>query len=142
MSETLFPSRLGPPEETNDFFGDDFRPNETISTDARLTIGLNEQLAAHLVTPRVSRTRPQLRALFYAGHADQAAVCVVLGATGPEKQKLFSACSPGNSRDGACVAELKLPPSWWPPEDGESPKKRRKPGLVKVRGLIESNWTE
>jgi transmembrane protein 132 len=88
---------------------------------------LNGELSAHLVTKEVRRSSPVLRVLFYAGHTSDysqraridfidktlcAAIIVQY-----HGEKLFGTCSPSKSREGACLAEVTIPSSYWPPVD-------------------------
>ncbi|CAN7984852.1 unnamed protein product [Ixodes hexagonus] len=80
-------------------------------------------VTAHLVTAAPRRDRPTLRMLFHTGSEVGAPpVCVALYAQHLQEH-LMSVCSP--NRDGACLAELTLPASWWPPLWAQAQKSQR-----------------
>lgn len=102
--------------------------NVPINTNSQLKVSaLNGELSAHLVTKEVKRSNPVLRVLFYAGHTSDysqraridfidktlcAAIIVQY-----HGEKLFGSCSPSKTREGACLAEVTIPSSYWPPLD-------------------------
>ncbi|XP_054169116.1 transmembrane protein 132E-like [Oppia nitens] len=104
---------------------------------------LNRELSAHLVTREVRRSNPVLRVLFYASHTTDftqrtridyidkkicAAVVVQY-----HKERLTGTCSPSKTREGACLAEITLPSSYWPPIDiNGSLQKQQKATIAKV----------
>ncbi|KAI1309078.1 Transmembrane protein [Halotydeus destructor] len=158
VRETLYPMNYEPDSENA--FDELFKANAShrsewldSPTPAQLTVAswqLKDTLSAHLVTTEVKRSSPVVRVLFYAGHrsasghgrlapasVDSSAICAVISVVSDSGQdKVFAACSPTNSRDGACVAELVVPATWWPALDVDGTPKRRKPSMVKVNYIV------
>ncbi|KAM7312583.1 hypothetical protein ISCGN_009488 [Ixodes scapularis] len=92
-------------------------------------------VTAHLVTAAPRRDRPTLRMLFHTGSEVGAPpVCVALYAQHLQEH-LMSVCSP--NRDGACLAELTLPASWWPPLWAQAQKSQR-PSVALRYALLRS----
>lgn len=86
-------------------------------------------VTAHLVTSAARRGRPLVRVLFHVLEAGDSPGCVALFAEragGPWAEVPWGSCAPGP--DGACLAQLTLPASWWPPLWG--------PGLVKSPWVV------
>ncbi|RWS30959.1 Transmembrane protein 132C-like protein, partial [Leptotrombidium deliense] len=106
-------------------------------------IAATADVSAILVTKEVHRNSPMLRVLFYAGHTSSEAsrrhldlvdktLCAVVSVQ-KDGDKLFGACSPSSTREGACLAEITLPASWWPAVDIDSgSQKRQKPSSARV----------
>ncbi|RWS12003.1 transmembrane protein 132D-like protein [Dinothrombium tinctorium] len=108
-------------------------------------------LSAILVSKEVHRNSPVLRVLFYAGHTTSESshrradlidktLCAIVFVQ-KDGEKLLGSCSPSNTRERACLAEITLPASWWPPVDIDvSTQKRHKPSSARVEySLIYSN---
>lgn len=109
------------------------------------------KVSGHVVTREVRRNSPVLRVLFYSGHFPSTtsnrnywkqgdlpvndgstSICAVVIVSRYD-EKLYGVCSPSQTKDGACVAEVTLPASWWPPVDIDSASyKRRKASSATV----------
>ncbi len=123
VKQTIYPSYW---TEINSKRNDSY--DVSINTNSQPKVyALNGELSAHLVTKEVRRSSPVLRVLFYAGHTSDysqraridfidktlcAAIIVQY-----HGEKLFGTCSPSKSREGACLAEVTIPSSYWPPVD-------------------------
>lgn len=71
-------------------------------------------MSAHVVVREIPRDAPVIRVLFHAGGEAGMRVCGVLHARAQGRAPLAAACSPEGG-EGACLAQLAVPASWWPP---------------------------
>jgi transmembrane protein 132 len=123
VKQTIYPSYW---TEINSKKNDSY--DVSINTNSQPKVyALNGELSAHLVTKEVRRSSPVLRVLFYAGHTSDYSqraridfidktlcAAIIIEYHG---EKLFGICSPSKSREGACLAEVTIPSSYWPPVD-------------------------
>ncbi|XP_057654487.1 transmembrane protein 132E isoform X1 [Diorhabda carinulata] len=115
-------------------------------------------MSAHIVRDEIPRDSPVLRVLFHTGtdpggrrqvllarHHQR--VCIVLHATMGNRTPLHAACSP-DGEDGVCLAQVTIPPSWWPPlpspdKDGRPGKlTKTPPRLVQVAYSVLEPWPD
>ncbi len=123
VKQTIYPSYW---TEINSKRNDSY--DVSINTNSQPKVyALNGELSAHLVTKEVRRSSPVLRVLFYAGHTSDYSqraridfidktLCAAI-IVQHHGEKLFGTCSPSKSREGACLAEVTIPSSYWPPVD-------------------------
>ncbi|XP_048519028.1 transmembrane protein 132E-like [Dendroctonus ponderosae] len=112
-------------------------------------------MSAHIVPSEVPRDKPVLRVLFHTGtdpggrrqvllarHHQR--VCIVLHASMGQRPPLRAACSP-EGEEGACLAQITIPASWWPPltPPGHPDKPTKTPArLVQVAYSVLEPWPE
>lgn len=83
-------------------------------------------MSAHVVAREIPRDAPVIRVLFHAGGEAGGRVCGVVHATMGNRPALAGACSPEGG-EGACLAQLEVPASWWGAQISPSTSKDGKP---------------